>query len=72
MSASPGKLGGLRGLAHLRMLLNNLGVLVIPKQQAVRQANQAFAENGSLKDSDAQSRIEQLSAELVNTLKRLN
>ena len=50
MSASPGGLGGLRGLVFLRMLLGNLGVTVIPDQQAVRQAFKAFDDTGDLVD----------------------
>lgn len=72
MSASPGGLGGLRGLAHLRMLLTTLGVLVLPKQQAVSRANQAFDENGALIDDKMQKQIEQLGAQLVATLDKLS
>ena len=71
MSASPGSLGGLRGLVHVRMLLTNLGVLVLPRQQAVKQAAQAFDEDGHLKDEKMQGRIRQLGADLVETLRRL-
>ena len=71
MSASPGSLGGLRGLVHVRMLLTNLGVLVLPRQQAVKQAAQVFDEDGDLKDEKMQGRIRQLGADLVETLRRL-
>lgn len=50
LSASPGALGGLRGLVHLRAILGNLGVTVLPKQLAVSRAAQAFAGDGSLTD----------------------
>lgn len=50
LSASPGALGGLRGLAALRSMLGNIGVLVIPEQVALSKADEAFNEDGSLKD----------------------
>jgi NAD(P)H-dependent FMN reductase len=50
LSASPGPLGGLRGLVHVRSILQNIGVLVVPKQMAVGSAFKAFNEDGSLAD----------------------
>lgn len=49
MAASPSPYGGLRGLAHLRQILNILQVLVVPEQVATPLAHQAFAD-GVLKD----------------------
>ncbi|RRJ84288.1 NADPH-dependent FMN reductase [Aestuariirhabdus litorea] len=72
MSTSPGALGGLRGLVSLRMLLGNIGVLVLPQQQAVGNAVQAFGEEGQLLDPGQQSRIEGLGVALVETVRRLN
>lgn len=50
ISASPGGLGGLRGLRHTREILGNLAALVVPAQFALGGAGKAFAENGSLVD----------------------
>jgi len=46
VSASPGSLGGLRGLVHVRSILGNIGVLVVPEQVAVGNATSAFNETG--------------------------
>jgi len=71
MSASPGAFGGARGLIHLRQLLTNLGVMVLPDQQAVRQAGTAFDEDGALVDEQRQKKVEQCGAELVRVVDRL-
>ena len=49
-SSSPGRLGGIRGLYHLRAVLMNVGVEVITQQCAVPHAGGAFDEDGNLKD----------------------
>jgi len=48
LSASPGALGGLRGLAHLAPVLMNLQCWVAPKQFALAKAFEAFDPNGQL------------------------
>ncbi|HEY1600053.1 MAG TPA: NAD(P)H-dependent oxidoreductase [Pirellulales bacterium] len=72
MSASPGALGGLRGLVHLRAVLGNINVLVIPDQIAVMSAHTAFLEDGKLKDNALQERVAALGAKLVKLLTKLH
>ncbi|MHC4448466.1 MAG: NADPH-dependent FMN reductase, partial [Planctomycetota bacterium] len=71
MSASPGGLGGLRGLVHLRSILGNISVLVLPDQKAIPGAGDAFDGNGSLKDTKQQEAIENLGAKLATVLAKL-
>jgi NAD(P)H-dependent FMN reductase len=68
MAASPGALGGLRGLVFLRMLLGNLGIIVLPDQQAIPHAFKAFSENGDLNDNNQQLAIEKLGINLVQAI----
>jgi NAD(P)H-dependent FMN reductase len=69
-SASPGGLGGLRGLVHVRSILGNIGVLVLPDQVAISAAYEAF-ENGKLKDARKSKQVADLAASLVETIKKL-
>ncbi len=50
LATSPGGLGGIRGLVHVRAILEGIGVFVIPEQKAIPNAGQAFDELGQLKD----------------------
>ncbi len=68
MAASPGGLGGLRGLVFLRMLLGNLGMIVLPEQHAVGNALKAFGESGQLLDETQQQNILNLGKNLVEHL----
>lgn len=72
MSASPGGLGGLRGLVHVRSILSSIGVLVLPNQTAIGTAYQAFDENGNLKDELQQAAIAQLGSRLATVTAKLN
>ena len=69
MSASPGRLGGLRGLVHLRSILSNIGVLVIPDQVAVGQAHMAFDAAGGLVDPKQRVSIEGLGQSVTKLLR---
>jgi len=71
MSASPGALGGLRGLVHVRAILGNIHVLVLPDQVAVPRAFEAFAADGSLKDPKQQSAVVKLGANVAAVLAKL-
>jgi chromate reductase len=71
VATSPGGLGGIRGLVHLRMLLGNLGVIVMPEQQAVPNGFHAFNDDGSMSDEKLEARIRRLGGKLVHFTDKL-
>jgi len=71
MSASPGALGGLRGLVTVRSILENIGVIVVPNQVAVSQASKAFKDDGTLVDEKQQSSVEAIGARVADVTMRL-
>ena len=71
VSASPGGLGGLRGLVHLRSILSNIQVTVLPTQVAISNAAQAFNDEGQLKDTSLQQNVESLGKTLAETVSKL-
>jgi chromate reductase len=72
MSASPGMLGGLRGLVHVRSILGNIGVIVMPDQMALAKAHEAFNEDGSLKDKKQEDQAKKIGANVAKILFKLN
>ena len=71
MSASPGPLGGLRGLVTVRSILQNIKVIVLPDQVSVPRAGDAFNPDGSLKDPKQHAAVEALGVKLAQILSRL-
>ncbi len=63
LACSPGALGGLRGLVHLRAILGNIGVLVLPTQFAIGAA--------TLEDPATGEKLARLAKELVETVGKL-
>ena len=70
-SASPGGLGGMRGLVHLRAILGSIGITVLPDQIAIGKAYEAFTPDGALVDEKQQARVKALGANLAKHLSKL-
>lgn len=65
VAASPGALGGLRGLPIVRQILNNLGVHVIPQQVAVGKAAGVLTADGGITDEGIAKRVTGVATALV-------
>ena len=71
MTASPGSLGGVRSLAHLRGVLTSVGVHVLPQEIAVTFAEDKFAGDGDeMTDETVRGNLEALGASLVEMLRK--
>jgi NAD(P)H-dependent FMN reductase len=68
MSASPGALGGSRGLVILRMLLSNMGMIVLPDQKSIPNASKAFSADGLLVEERHQKSVLKLGNELARII----
>jgi chromate reductase len=71
LAASPGPFGGVRGLPHLRQILSSLGVTVLGAQVAIARADQAFEDDGRLKDPHHVKAVDLLAKGLVETAAKL-
>jgi NAD(P)H-dependent FMN reductase len=71
MATSPGGLGGLRGLVHLRSLLQSIQVTVVPHQVALPAAHEAFGDNGTLADERKHGQVEKIGADVTAMLAKL-
>ena len=57
LSASNGRVGGNRGLWHLRVPLEAMGMMVYPEMFSLALAGEAFADDGTLRDSALRERL---------------
>ncbi len=71
ISASPGALGGLRGLVHVRSIFGNVGALVIGEQFALAKAHEAFTAEGALKDAGHAGLLASVAGRLVEVTGKL-
>ncbi|MDX2148443.1 MAG: NAD(P)H-dependent oxidoreductase [Planctomycetota bacterium] len=71
LAASPGALGGLRGLSHVRSILGNINVLVLATQVAVMKVHEAMDEQGKFKDAKQDAMVKGLGAEIANVARKL-
>jgi NAD(P)H-dependent FMN reductase len=71
-SASEGKFGGMRALMALRQVLTlGCGATVIPRQFALSSADQAFDENGQLKDTRDAEGLRSLVRQLIDVAQQM-
>lgn len=67
LGASPGRLGGLRGLRHLRTILSGIGTHVIPTEFALAGAHEVFDADGNIKDETTAKLVVAVGESLVKT-----
>lgn len=70
-SCSPGGLGGMRGLVHVRAILGGMGVLVVPGDVSVGGAHKAFGNDGTLVDERPDQRLQAQVENLIATTSAL-
>ena len=72
LSASPGSLGGMRALVHLRAILGGLGAHVLPDQFSLVRADRAFDEAGALIADSDRRRLARVCDALMDIVERMN
>ncbi|MEA5583130.1 NAD(P)H-dependent oxidoreductase [Nodularia harveyana UHCC-0300] len=72
LAASPGGLGGIRGLVHVRAILEGIGVTVIPQQKAISNAYQAFDDHGNLKEERQIQGVQAIAQKLAEVTAKLS
>ncbi len=71
LAASPGALGGLRGIRHVRQILTQVQMLVIPQEFALAKAHEAFDAHGSLVDENARMMALNVGRSLIRTTRAI-
>lgn len=72
VSASPGALGGMRGLVTVRSILGNIGVLVVPTQFALGKAYEAFDADGNLASDHSKKSLEAVVSDVIRVAKAIS
>ena len=71
VSASPGLLGGVKSQLSLQIVLNKLGVHVIPESFALGAAHQFFDAEGGLKDANVEIAVRSVGAAFAEMVIRI-
>ena len=71
VSASPGHLGGIRGLPITRTILASLGMYVLPSQQCVSSVQDKFDAEGVMTCDATRTALHALGEALTDTARRL-
>ena len=71
LAASPGALGGIRSLSHVRAILSHVGCLVLGEQMSLPKAGEAFDEQDALLSGSAQKRLDALVNRLLQVARGL-
>lgn len=71
LSASPGQLGGMRGLSHLRDILTGVGAHCLPNHYAIGGASKAFDDSGGFAQKETQEKVTAVVEGTVTLAKQL-
>lgn len=71
-AASPGALGGVRGLDHVREILGNIMCHIVPPGVAVGGIHEQFNDDGSLKESRSATMLMLMTQQLVHCARAMN
>lgn len=72
LAASPGAIGGLRGLRHVRQVLTQLHVVAVPAEFALGKAHEAFDADGNMTDENASKFASNVGSEVVRFCRAFN
>ena len=72
MGVTTGLWGALRGMPHLRIVMNALGGFVIPQQINIAHAEKVWDDSGKLLDDKLSSRIEKFVRVFLETTEKLH
>lgn len=69
-SASNGRVGGNRGLWHLRVPLESMGMMIYPDMFSLALASEAFTEDGTLRDAALRDRLALMMTGFVDVVRK--
>ena len=72
LSASPGGLGGIRGLHNLRTILAGIGTFVLPNHLAVGNSTTNLQNDTHITDEKLQQQVDTLATEIVRVVRGLH